>query len=157
MNTERINIRPVQQSDLPQLIQLCAAHAAYEQASYDPQGKEDALGEQLFGTDLACHCLVVEEEGKLIGYATFMKQFSTWDSAFYIYMDCLFIVEAARGQGLGELLVNAIKAAAAEMGIEQIQWQTPEFNTRVIKFYKRIGATAKSKERFFLEVDPDLR
>ncbi len=36
------------------------------------------------------------------------------------------------------------------MGCEGIQWQTPIFNTRAMKFYERLGATANDKRRFYL-------
>lgn len=38
------------------------------------------------------------------------------------------------------------------MGCEGIQWQTPIFNTRAMKFYERHGATANDKRRFYLAV-----
>ena len=80
-----------------------------------------------------------------------MKQFSTWDAQYYVYMDCLFMQEAARGFGIGEKLVNKMKEESRKSGCDLIQWQTPEFNERAIKFYKRIGAASKSKERFYLD------
>ena len=41
---------------------------------------------------------------------------------------------------------------AKKLGIKEIKWQTPTFNTRAIKFYDRIGGKSKSKERYFFEV-----
>lgn len=49
--------------------------------------------------------------------------------------------------------MDKIKEEAQKLGCAMIQWQTPEFNKRAIKFYKRIGAVGKSKERFFLNVE----
>ena len=37
-----------------------------------------------------------------------------------------------------------------------IQWQTPDFNKRAMKFYNRIGAKSKNKERFFLTIDNNI-
>ncbi len=81
-----------------------------------------------------------------------MKQFSTWDAEFYIYMDCLFMDDKFRGFGIGEELVNRIKKETKENGCSHIQWQTPVFNKRAMKFYDRIGAQSKSKARYFLGV-----
>ena len=61
--------------------------------------------------------------------------------------------EEARSQGIGAALMDHVKAEAKKLGCEVIQWQTPEFNTRAIKFYKRIGGKALKKERFFWAVD----
>jgi GNAT superfamily N-acetyltransferase len=81
-----------------------------------------------------------------------MKQFSTWDSKCYIYMDCLFLTEKSRGFGLGEDLIERIKVEGKKLKCNHIQWQTPDFNKRAIKFYERIRGISKSKERYFLKV-----
>jgi GNAT superfamily N-acetyltransferase len=145
-------IRFARKSDLPAVVNLCALHAAYEQSGYTENHKAERLSRHLFSDPPTLYCLVVEAERDLIGYATYMKQYSTWDAEFYIYMDCLFMTEAARGMGIGEKIVDRIKAEGARLNCEHIQWQTPDFNTRAIKFYRRIGATSKSKERFFLNI-----
>lgn len=145
-------IRFAEEADMDALVQLCAQHAAFEKAEYNSLGKHQALSAQLFSSNPIAYCLVVEQSNTLIGYATFMKQFSTWDADFYIYMDCLFLTESARGYGIGEQLVTRIKQEGTKRKCSHIQWQTPEFNTRAIKFYRRIGAHSKQKERFFLSI-----
>ncbi|MGH1365869.1 MAG: GNAT family N-acetyltransferase [Calditrichia bacterium] len=145
-------IRFARETDIETLIDLISAHAAFEKAEFNPDGITDRLTQSIFSDPPSLHCLVVELESKLIGYATYMKQYSTWDAAFYIYMDCLFMTGDSRGRGIGEQLMDRIKREAEKLGCSLIQWQTPDFNIRAIKFYHRIGATSKSKERFFLEV-----
>ena len=88
----------------------------------------------------------------LLCYATYMRQYATWDACEYIYMDCLFIKEFARGYGLGEKLVNKIKQEGKKLRCDLIQWQTPDFNIRAMKFYRRIGSVSNSKERFFFPI-----
>lgn len=149
---EKTAIRFTKKEDINQLIDLCEAHAHYEQCEYDRTNKAKKLSNDLFAGNPKLFCLVVKKEEKLIGYATYMKQYSTWDADEYIYMDCLFMDESARGLGLGEQLVRRIQAEGKKLGCTLVQWQTPEFNVRAIKFYKRIGATSKDKERFFLDI-----
>lgn len=145
-------IRFVEPADIDEVIKLCALHAAYEKCDYDPTGKNQLLSDQIFAEQPGLYCLVVTESDALIGYATYMKQFSTWDATHYLYMDCIFMIEASRGKGLGEELMNRIKAEARENESSHVQWQTPDFNDGAIRFYKRIGANSKTKERFFLDV-----
>ena len=90
-------IRYARSSDISQLVQLCQDHAAYEGAEFDTTGKEEKLEQLIFNYDSQVKCLVVEMEYLLIGYATFMKQISTWDANFYVYMDCLYLKPEARG------------------------------------------------------------
>lgn len=95
-------------------------------------------------------CLIAESENQIAGYATYMFEFSTWDADFYVHMDCLFIRDFARGFGIGEALVKEIGEETKKNNCSLIQWQTPTFNERAIKFYYRIGATSKEKLRMYL-------
>ena len=149
---EDIVIRWVMASDLDQLVALCTAHAEYERADYDGKGKADQLYPALFSERPKLYCLVVEHNGGLVGFISFMKQYATWDAGEYVYMDCLYLEEAYRGKGIGKSLVQKMVKEANRLGCTLIQWQTPTFNTRAIPFYERLGATRKPKERFFLEV-----
>ncbi len=146
-------IRKARLEDISELITLCQEHAEFEQAEYSTPGKEDKLKEHLFGDQPSCFCLVVEMDTRLAGYATYAREFSTWDAGFYIHMDCLFLQPSARSKGIGEELVNSIASDARKLGCSMIQWQTPKFNTRAIKFYKRLGAGEKEKARFYLNVE----
>lgn len=143
-------IRFVKQNDLDELVNLYQKHADYEKVNFTKKGKKVSLEKHLFSQNPTLYCLVVELESKLIGYATYMKQFSTWDVDFYVYMDCLFLDKNSRGLGLGEKLLNKIKEESLKLNCNLIQWQTPTFNTGAIKFYERIGALSKTKKKFFL-------
>ncbi|SHG67930.1 GNAT family N-acetyltransferase [Flagellimonas flava] len=145
-----INIRPAKPEDIEGIIPLCAAHAAYEKCPYQSSGKKEGLITAIFQHPKKMHCLVVECDKILIGYATYMEQFSTWDASPYLYLDCIFLKEYARGLGIGEKLLKRIQDEGQRMGCLEMQWQTPVFNTRAVQFYERLGAKRKSKLRFFL-------
>ncbi|NIG54058.1 GNAT family N-acetyltransferase [Chitinophaga sp. Cy-1792] len=144
------HIRPCEETDLDKLIQLCAAHAAYEQAAYTPDGKKERLHEALFGNDKTLKCLVAVVDDEVIGYATYTFDFSTWDAQQFVYLDCLYIEEAYRNLGIGRILMDEIQAVGHSNNCVNMQWQTPDFNERAIRFYKRIGGIGKNKVRFTL-------
>ncbi|MEP1095160.1 MAG: GNAT family N-acetyltransferase [Cyclobacteriaceae bacterium] len=146
-------IRNVCKSDIDQLIELCRQHAEYEKNDYDSNGKFIRLAALLFCDRPPLKCMVAEAEDGLIGYVTFMKQFSTWDAAYYVYMDCLFLNENARGKGIGKELMNEVVQYAKTEYCGEVQWHTPTFNTDAIRFYRNYGAFSKEKERFFLALD----
>jgi len=147
------DIRFALPKDMPKVVELCQAHAAYEKASYSIEGKTEQLVKHFFDTPAIAYCLLVEIDEQIVGYATFMKQFSTWDAAFYLYLDCLYFESAARGKGLGKSVMEHIWAFAKAENCFQIQWQTPDFNEQAIGFYKKLGAINKTKERFFWLVE----
>ena len=145
-------IRCAEITDLELIVQLCAEHADYERADYQPGGKRLLLHEALFVRDPKLYCLIAEADGEPVGYATYMVQFSTWEAGPYLYMDCLYLREGARGKGLGQEMMEAVMAEGRRLGCGQVQWQTPDFNAGAIRFYQRLGAVAKSKERFTISL-----
>lgn len=145
-------VRFAKPGDIPQIVELCYLHSRYENSEYSIVGKAENLKENLFGNTPKIHCLVIENDTVLLGYATYMKQYATWEAAEYLYMDCLFIREFARGLGFGEKLMEKIMEQSKVLGCDLVQWQTPDFNKRAMKFYNRMGATSKPKVRFFLLV-----
>lgn len=150
--TKNQEIRFALPEDIDALIDLCEAHSIYEKAVYERQGKRENLLRDLFTESPKLYCLVAIIDKEIVGYATYMKQYSTWDASEYIYMDCIFLREYTRGMGLGAKLIEEIAKEGRKLGCNLIQWQTPDFNTGAIRFYKRIGAVAKPKERFFLTI-----
>ncbi len=147
-----VKIRPAKPQDIEIIVELCNAHSEFEQVKYNTFGKSEKLENALFSESPKLNCILAEIDGQVVGYVTYMKQFSTWEAEEYVYLDCLFLIEKARNMGIGELLMSKIQERAEELGCTLIQWQTPIFNKRAINFYKRIGAYSKSKERFFLPI-----
>ena len=145
-------IRNCEPSDLAKLVILCQKHAEFEKADFSPEGKEEGLEKALFSEKPKLNCLVVATKETIVGYVSFTFDYSTWDAATFMYMDCLFLEEEARSFGIGEVLMEKLKEIAVENNCINIQWQTPQFNTRAIKFYNRIGAKGKDKVRFTLNL-----
>lgn len=144
-------IRPPAAGDLDELVALCAAHAAWEQAPYDPAGKAERLAGLLLGPAPRIACVVADNGDGLVGYASWTYDASTWDAREFAYLDCLYLRETHRGKGLGRALLARVARSALAAGCHQVQWHTPEFNHGALRFYAGTGASRKPKIRFFLE------
>lgn len=105
-------IRDCEPKDLGMLIQLCAKHAIYEKAHFDAEGKEDALANVLFLDEPPLKCWMVQVDGSAVGYATYTFDYSTWDAAYFLYLDCLYLDEEYRGNGIGEDILKRLKDVA---------------------------------------------
>lgn len=143
-------IRPAGPDDLDVLIALCAEHAEFEGAAYDPRGKAGKLAGLLFGRPPALGCLVAELDGRVIGYATYSPEISTWDAGRFMHMDCLYLRPEARRLGIGAALLARVAQEARRLGCTAVQWQTPIANADAIAFYRAQGAAGKEKMRFTL-------
>lgn len=144
-------IRPCEEKDLAALVNLCAAHAAYEKSEYSSEGKLEGLRQAIFGSPKRLNVWIVEVKGKAEGFTSFTFDFSTWDASPFLYMDCLYLNESVRSMGIGAEIMQRIREVARENKCVNIQWQTPEFNARAIKFYVGLGSVGKQKMRFFLK------
>jgi GNAT superfamily N-acetyltransferase len=143
-------VREVQPSDLPSLIALCAEHARYERASFDPSTKLGLLKDAIFVNPVRLFAWMAWKDGVPIGYATATVEFSTWAACNYLHMDCLFVEEQARGNAVGAKLLHTVKEKARILDLCEVQWQTPDWNIDAMRFYARQGAMAKPKQRFVL-------
>jgi len=144
-----IIIRNIKENEVDDLVILCELHAKYENCTYDKSNKAIKLKEALFTANASLICIIAVHNNKLVGYSSFLKEYSTWDADYFLYMDCLYVLEEYRNNGLGKKLFDEVINYKNKLNCSHIQWQTPNDNIKAINFYKKIGAISKNKERFF--------
>ncbi|MCR9257824.1 MAG: GNAT family N-acetyltransferase [Alphaproteobacteria bacterium] len=155
-----IIIRPAGAADGEALSALCALHAAYERAPFDPRGHAVRLAEALSAPvpRVAIHVAervaerVAEKGGDLVGFVSMTEEFETWSADAFLHMDCLFLKHGYRGRGLGRRLIDVVTAEARRRGLPTVKWQTPSWNADAKRFYAGLGATATDKTRYALPV-----
>lgn len=143
-------IRGITENDLDELVLLIGEHTAYEKADFTSEGKKERLKTELFGTGSQLHCWVIDIDQVVNGFCSFTFDYSTWDAAYFIFMDCLYIHSSFRGLGIGSVVLGKLRKLAIEKEFVNDQWHTPDFNAPAIKFYKKSGASLKNKVRFSL-------
>lgn len=146
-------IREFQESDLKQLIVLCARHAAHEKAIYNAEGKEILLKNALLCDNPTLHCWIVTVNGQMAGYVTYTFDFSTWEARYFLHLDCLYLEKEFRGLGIGSRIITNLIDVARRKNCINLQWQTPVFNESAIRFYERTGGIATDKKRFVLPIE----
>jgi len=57
-----------------------------------------------------------------------------------MYLEDILVTEAARGKGIGKLLMDQLIIEAIEKGFSRIVWQVLEWNEPAINFYKKYNA-----------------
>ena len=146
----RAAVRRALCGDVAALLELCAEHAAFERAFYRAEGKADRLSAALTGDPPRLRAWIATVGEDVVGYATATEEFSTWDAAPFLSMDCLFVRPPHRGGGIGAALLGAVIAAAREGCLAEVRWQTPAWNTDASRFYRRHDAVARDKTSFSL-------
>ena len=91
-------------------------------------------------------CMVAQnEEGKIVGFATFFFVYYSW-SGKALYLDDLYIQPAHRGNKSGTKLMMAVKDFALNSHCKKMRWQVSSWNHNAITFYKSIGAVVDDVE-----------
>jgi ribosomal protein S18 acetylase RimI-like enzyme len=145
-------IRKCEEKDLTKLVELCSKHSQFEMSNYQSVGKEVLLRKAIFSASPKLFCFVIESDDNLQGYFSYTFECSTWDAQTFLYLDCLYLEPEFRGLRIGEAVFDMLKKIAIVNNCLNIQWQTPIFNQRAIKFYNRIGGIGKDKMRYFIHI-----
>jgi GNAT superfamily N-acetyltransferase len=137
---ERFLIRSAQPADIPEILRLIHALAAYEKLEHMAVGTEAALHDALFGQRRAAETLVAEHDGRAVGFALFFTTFSTFLCKPGLYLEDLFVEPAHRGRGIGKALLAALAALARDRGCGRLEWRVLDWNEPSIRFYESLGA-----------------
>lgn len=82
----------------------------------------------------------VDPQGpRLLGIVHYILHRSTWTAGPYCYLQDLFTVPEARGQGVGRRLIEAVYREAAEAGASRVWWLTQEHNYLGRMLYDRVA------------------
>jgi GNAT superfamily N-acetyltransferase len=85
------------------------------------------------------HALLAESDGEAVGLAHWLYHRSTIQPAPVCYLNDLFTVPAARGQGVGRALIEAVYDHACDQGCKRVYWHTQNLNATARVLYDRIG------------------
>jgi GNAT superfamily N-acetyltransferase len=144
--------------DVGRIVELCILHAQFERATVNLTDNQSLLTEALFVSN-GCtgepklYCWVAEVNKTVVGYATATIDFSTWQCAYYLHLDCIYIEQEFRSYGLGKQLMHSVYQFAHIRQIKQVQWQTPNWNVDASNFYHQLGAVSYEKRRFVWRVE----
>ena len=139
MKTENFAIRPATAADVPIILELIRALAAYERAPNDVTATEDGLNKVLFGVKPAAEVLLAFENETAVGFAVFFHNFSTWLGRPGLYLEDLFVRPEDRGKGYGRALLIHLAKIARDRGCGRMEWAVLDWNEPAIQFYRKLG------------------
>ncbi|MEN9933164.1 MAG: hypothetical protein RIS17_1737 [Pseudomonadota bacterium] len=133
-------IRAATPADIPAIHRLIVELAIYEKEPDAVKATHDDLAAALFGARPVAECVLAETAGEAVGMALFFTNFSTWTGKPGLYLEDLFVMPSARGQGLGKALLVHLAGIAVARGYGRFEWSVLDWNAPAIGFYKALGA-----------------
>lgn len=83
--------------------------------------------------------MVAQSGDRLVGLAHYLFHRSTIMVEPTCYMQDLFTSEAARGQGVGRRLIEAVYGQAAQAGSSAVYWHTHASNSTARRLYDQVA------------------
>lgn len=139
---QNVSTRFATSGDVPLIHSLIGELAEYERLAHEMIATPDDLARSLFGPKPAAEVLIGDLNGEAAGFALFFHNFSTFLGKPGIYLEDLYVRPAARGHGLGELLLRRLATLADERGCGRLEWAVLDWNQPAIGFYRKLGAQA---------------
>lgn len=147
-------IRPATPADVGTVLQLIRDLAIYERDPDAVKATPETLHDALFGTPPAAEAVLAEIDGEAVGVALFFFNYSTWTGKRGLYLEDLFVREAARGTGTGTALLRHLARIAIQRDCPRFEWAVLDWNAPAIGFYESIGAVAM-KDWTIMRVEGD--
>lgn len=140
-------IRTAERHDLPVILELVHALAAYEREPDAVKATPDDFARALFPDHgaPAVFCHVAEVEGEVVGLAVWFVSFSTWTGQHGIWLEDLFVLPGHRGAGLGKALLQRLAQICLERDWARLEWWVLDWNAPSIAFYESLGAQAQDE------------
>ncbi len=132
-------VRRAKIEDCPRMLELVNELALYERAPHEVTVSAEHFAESGFGSNPVWWAFVAEEDGVINGFALYYIRYSTWKGQ-KMYLEDIIVTEAARGRGLGALLMDALISEAKERNFQGITWQVLDWNEPALNFYKKFNA-----------------
>ncbi len=133
-------VRRAVKEDCPRMLELVNELALYERAPQEVTVTLSHFEESGFGANPVWWAFVVEENRMIQGFALYYIRYSTWKGQ-RMYLEDIIVTEAARGRGLGKILMDALIADAKEKQFSGIVWQVLEWNEPALNFYRKYNAS----------------
>jgi GNAT superfamily N-acetyltransferase len=135
-------VRQIQESDYSSWLQLWDGYNAFygrEGATALDPAITRATWARFFNEAEPVHALVAESAGKLLGITHYLYHRSTTRLELTCYLQDLFTVPEARGNGVGRALIEAVYAMAKAHGVRRVYWQTHETNITGRALYEKVA------------------
>ncbi|MBR0255667.1 MAG: GNAT family N-acetyltransferase [Bacteroidales bacterium] len=113
--------------------------ADYEKCSGEVVADTATLRHSLF-VERSAEVIFGEEDGKIVGFALFFHNFSTFLGRKGLYLEDLFILPEKRGRGYGKAMLKYLGHLALERHCGRMEWICLDWNKPALTVYRSIGA-----------------
>ena len=104
-----------------------------------PQAYHERALDELFSASSRQRAYLIEDGEMPVGYALLSEKFSHEAGGMELWMEELYLREAARGKGLGSAFFRFLLETAQKESIDRVRLEVEPENTRATVLYARLG------------------
>jgi GNAT superfamily N-acetyltransferase len=134
------DIRRAGSADAGLILRFIMELATYEKLLDQVEATTADIERDLFGPNPRAYCDIAEAGGEPVGFAVWYYSYSTFQGRHGIYLQDLYVTEAARGQGHGKALLKHLGAICVAERLGRLDWSVLDWNAPSIAFYEAMGA-----------------
>jgi GNAT superfamily N-acetyltransferase len=135
-----LEIAPIADDEFEQLLPLIAAYQRFYEVEEIDEERNRAFFRRFLAPSEDGLLLGARRDGRLVGYACLYWHFSSLEACESVLMNDLYVVEEARGEGIGRALIEATAEVARERGVPYVEWSTAPDNRMAQRLYDSTGA-----------------
>jgi GNAT superfamily N-acetyltransferase len=135
-----LEIAPIGTEEFEELLPLIAAYQRFYKVEEIDETRNRAFFRRFIAASEDGLLLGASHEGRLVGYACLYWHFSSLEAVESVLMSDLYVVEEARGKGVGRALIEATAEVARERGAAFVEWSTAPDNNTAQRLYDSTGA-----------------
>ena len=133
-----MNIRTVTPLDRESWFHLWRGYLDFYETALDERISETTWLRLLDTNEPVFGLVAVDAADQVIGIVNYVLHANTWTEKPVCYLEDLFVDPAARGQGAGKALIEAVIELAKTQGWYRVYWQTKEGNAAARRVYDKI-------------------
>ncbi len=152
-----MQIRLATRSDKSSLMRLIDAHADFENMARPTPEARERLMRDGFGDHRRFSPFLASLDGEDVGYAITYEGYASFPARPTLYLEDIFVYEAARGRGFGGTMFQFLVEEAVDRGCARMEWMVVDWNDNAIGFYERRGAVQMSEWHTYRLEEEQLR
>ena len=134
-------LRSAEPRDVDAIVGLIRGLAEFEKLLHLCHATPETLAPHLFGPRPVVESVVAQSDGRVVAFALFFTNFSTFLALPGLYLEDLYVEPEQRKRGIGKALLEHLARLAATRGYGRFEWSVLDWNVDAIRFYQRMGAT----------------
>ncbi|GAB4169349.1 MAG: GNAT family N-acetyltransferase [Thalassobaculales bacterium] len=155
----RLSLRFAEADDADAIADLCRELLGFYGIAPPSSraGMIHALQRHAFGTPPPIEILLAALDEEVAGMLAFHQTFAIASCQRALFIQDLYVLERARGHGLGRALMRGLAAEAQARGCTQIDWTADAWNHGARGFYDAFAHILQSDKVFYRLAGPGIR